>query len=107
MSDLEAQEERVFQFDSLLSPDFTKTPHPYYKHMRDTNPVLRTQSMYGDGTGMVWVASMRTSRPHFGVLRSTRRNSTGTRPLSCRSTTTLLTICGIDACLIRSSGRRP
>ena len=56
MSDLEAQEERVFQFDSLLSPDFTKTPHPYYKHMRDTNPVLRTQSMYGDGTGMIWVA---------------------------------------------------
>ena len=56
MSDLEEREERVFQFDSLLSPDFTKYPHPYYKHMRDTNPVLRTQSMYGDDTGMVWVA---------------------------------------------------
>ena len=56
MSDLEAQEDRVFQFDSLLSPDFTKHPHPYYKQMRDTNPVLRTESMYGDGTGMVWVA---------------------------------------------------
>src|SRR5687768_12111009 len=24
--------------------------------MRDTNPVLRTPSMYGDDTGMVWVA---------------------------------------------------
>ena len=56
MSNLEAHEERVFQFDSLLSPDFTKAPHPYYKHMRDTNPVLRTQSMYGDGSGMIWVA---------------------------------------------------
>ena len=56
MSETEAREEHVFQFDTLLSPEFTKTPHPYYKHMRDTNPVLRTPSMYGDGGGMVWVA---------------------------------------------------
>lgn len=56
MSQTEASEEHVFQFDTLLSPEFTKAPHPYYKHMRDTNPVLRTPSMYGDGGGMVWVA---------------------------------------------------
>ena len=56
MSEVEAREEHVFQFDSLLSPEFTKCPHPYYRQMRDTNPVLRTPSMYGDEHGMVWVA---------------------------------------------------
>lgn len=56
MTEVHAEQEHVFQFDSLLSPEFTACPHPYYKHMRDTNPVLRTPSMYGDDTGMVWVS---------------------------------------------------
>ena len=56
MTDIESGEERVFQFDSLLSPEFTKCPHPYYQQMRETNPVLRTPSMYGDDVSMVWVA---------------------------------------------------
>src|SRR5215831_18161316 len=56
MTDIEDNTEHVFQFDSLLSPEFTKSPHPYYQQMRDTNPVLRTPSMYGDETGMVWMA---------------------------------------------------
>ena len=56
MTDVESGEEHVFQFDSLLSPEFTKSPHPYFRQMRDTNPVLRTPSMYGDDTGMVWIA---------------------------------------------------
>jgi cytochrome P450 len=56
VSEAVTNEEHVFQFDSLLSPDFTRCPHPYYRQMRDTNPVLRTPSMYGDDVSMVWVA---------------------------------------------------
>lgn len=48
--------EPVFQFDSLFRPEFTKEPQPYYRHMRDTNPVMRTESMAGDGSSVVWLA---------------------------------------------------
>jgi cytochrome P450 len=43
MTDLEVPAESVFQFDSLLRPEFGSTPQPYYKHMRDTNPVFRAE----------------------------------------------------------------
>jgi len=56
VTDVEPDQEHVFQFDSLLSPDFTKCPHPYFRNMRDTNPVLRTPSMFGEDTGTVWLA---------------------------------------------------
>ena len=44
MTDATVPEEATFQFDSLLRPEFTKCPWPYYKQMRDTNPVLRLGS---------------------------------------------------------------
>ncbi len=42
MTDLEVPAEPAFEFDSLMKPEFSKCPQPYYKRMRDTNPVLRT-----------------------------------------------------------------
>lgn len=56
MTDAGAPAEPVFQFDSLFRPEFTREPQPYYKHMRDTNPVMSTQSFYGDGRSVVWLA---------------------------------------------------
>lgn len=41
MTDTDVSAEPVFQFDSLLNPEFSKCPQPYYQRMRDTNPVLR------------------------------------------------------------------
>jgi cytochrome P450 len=41
MTEVEAPQESVFQFDSLMQPEFSKCPQPYYRHMRDTNPVIR------------------------------------------------------------------
>jgi cytochrome P450 len=45
-----------FQFDSLLQPEFAKAPQPYYRRMRDTNPVLRMPDMYGSDRSNVFVA---------------------------------------------------
>ena len=45
--------EPIFQFDSLLQPEVSKCPWPYYKRMRDTNPVLRAG---GDGSEVVFIA---------------------------------------------------
>lgn len=42
MIEPEAPVEPTFEFDSLMQPEFSKCPQPYYKRMRDTNPVLRT-----------------------------------------------------------------
>lgn len=42
MADSDTSAEPTFQFDSLMQPEFSKCPQPYYKRMRDTNPVLRT-----------------------------------------------------------------
>lgn len=41
MTDLDASPEPVFQFDSLMRPEFSQCPQPYYRQMRATNPVLR------------------------------------------------------------------
>lgn len=53
MTDATVPEEAVFQFDSLLQPEFTKCPWPYYQRMRDTNPVLRLGS---DAAQMIFIA---------------------------------------------------
>jgi cytochrome P450 len=56
VSDTGVPEKPVFQFDSLFRPEFTREPQPYYEHMRDTNPVMRTESLYADGSSVVWLA---------------------------------------------------
>jgi cytochrome P450 len=56
MSDDRTPAEPVFQFDSLLRPEFAKSPQPYYRQMRDTNPVLRAGDMYGTTRETVFVA---------------------------------------------------
>ena len=38
MAETDASAEPVFQFDSLLQPEVSKCPWPYYKQMRDTEP---------------------------------------------------------------------
>jgi cytochrome P450 len=43
MTDLGMPGESVFQFDTLLRPEFGSAPQPYYKHMRDTNPAFRAE----------------------------------------------------------------
>src|SRR5262245_34210761 len=48
--------ERVFQFDSLLQPEFARAPQPYYRQMRATTPVLRMPDMYGAARSNVFVA---------------------------------------------------
>lgn len=49
--------ETVFEFDSLFQPEFARAPQPYFRHMRDTNPVMRAPSMFGDdGGSTVFVA---------------------------------------------------
>ncbi len=49
-------EQPVFEFDSLLQPEFAKAPHAYYRQMRDTNPVMRLPDMYGTERSNVFVA---------------------------------------------------
>ena len=53
MSDSVEAAEPVFQFDSLMQPEVSKCPWPYYKQMRDTNPVLRAG---GEGSEVVFIA---------------------------------------------------
>lgn len=53
MPEIDASAEPVFQFDSLLQPEVSKCPWPYYKRMRDTNPVLRAG---GDGSEFIFIA---------------------------------------------------
>lgn len=53
MSDAVEAAEPVFQFDSLMQPEVSKCPWPYYKRMRDTNPVLRAG---GEGSEVVFIA---------------------------------------------------
>jgi cytochrome P450 len=52
VTDSEVTVPPVFDFDTLLRPEFSRSPQPYYKHMRDTNPVLRTSI----GQELVFVA---------------------------------------------------
>ncbi len=49
-------EQPVFEFDSLLQPEFARAPQPYYRQMRDTNPVMRLPDMYGSERSNVFVA---------------------------------------------------
>jgi cytochrome P450 len=49
-------ERPVFEFDSLLQPEFAKAPQPYCRQMRDTNPVMRLPDMYGSERSNVFVA---------------------------------------------------
>jgi len=48
-------DEAVFTFDTLLSAEFTRTPQPYFRQLRATNPVMRTPSMFGDPGSTVFV----------------------------------------------------
>lgn len=48
MSDLDTSAQQTFQFDSLLRPEFSREPQPFYKQMRDTNPVLRAEGAHAD-----------------------------------------------------------
>src|SRR5215471_7628458 len=54
--DGQGPDDAVFQFDSLLQPEFARAPQPYYRRMRATNPVLRTPNMYGGENDSVFVA---------------------------------------------------
>jgi cytochrome P450 len=45
--------EPIFQFDSLLQPEVSACPWPYYARMRNTNPVLRAGA---HGSEVVFVA---------------------------------------------------
>ena len=56
MDDEQRPDDAIFQFDSLLQPAFARSPQPYYRQMRDTNPVLRTRDMYGGEGDSVFVA---------------------------------------------------
>ena len=49
-------EHPVFEFDSLLQPEFARAPQPYYRQMRNTNPVMRLPDMYGSERSNVFVA---------------------------------------------------
>jgi cytochrome P450 len=53
VSDTAESAEPIFQFDSLLNPEVSKCPWPYYKRMRDTNPVLRAGA---EGSELVFIA---------------------------------------------------
>jgi len=55
-SDEQLPTDAVFQFDSLLQPEFARSPQPYYKQMRDTNPVMRLADMYGTNRDNLFVA---------------------------------------------------
>ena len=45
----------AFEFDTLLSPEFTRAPQPYFQQLRATSPVMRTPSMFGDDGSTVFV----------------------------------------------------
>ncbi len=62
MNDAELAPNRLFQFDSLFRPEVTRIPQPYFKRMRETNPVLRTASMWTDGSSTVRNAQRRRFR---------------------------------------------
>ncbi len=49
-------EQPVFEFDTLLQPEFARAPQPYYQQMRDTKPVMRLPDMYGSERTNVFVA---------------------------------------------------
>ena len=51
-----APAERIFQAFTLLDPEFSRTPQPYYRHLRDNNPVFRTRSLYGDAGSTVYLS---------------------------------------------------
>jgi cytochrome P450 len=48
-------DDAVFTFDTLLTPEFSRAPQPYFRQMRATNPVMRTPSMFGDPGSTVFV----------------------------------------------------
>lgn len=54
-AEMTTQDDAVFTFDTLLTPEFTRTPQPYFRQMRATNPVMRTPSMFGDPGSTVFV----------------------------------------------------
>jgi cytochrome P450 len=45
----------AFEFDTLLTPEFTRAPQPYFRQLRATSPVMRTPSMFGDDGSTVFV----------------------------------------------------
>ncbi len=79
ISDEQLPTDAVFEFDSLLQPDFARTPQPYYKQMRDTNPVLRPAICTAPNRDNVFVA-LRSDVEH--VLRNPEVFS---NRISCRS----------------------
>lgn len=52
MTDTDVSAEPVFQFDSLLNPEFSKSPQPYYRRMRESNPVLRAGDEGSEATAV-------------------------------------------------------
>jgi cytochrome P450 len=44
------------QLRSFFQPGFTQNPHPIYRELRDSYPVLRMPSQHGDGSTMVVVS---------------------------------------------------
>jgi cytochrome P450 len=79
MPETDVVDEPVFQFDSLMQPEFSKCPQPYFKRMRDTNPVLRA----GDGEGAaVFIAKQEDIDHvlHDSEVFSARWHEIGTRP---------------------------
>lgn len=52
-TDPNSSTESVFEFDSLMKPEFVSCPQPFYKQMRDTNPVMRGPGL--GGAESVWV----------------------------------------------------
>jgi cytochrome P450 len=79
VTDLQTDVEPVFQFDSLLDPAFSKCPQPYYKRMRDTNPVLRA----GDDTAAaVFIAKHEDIDHvlHTPEMFSSKFHESGARP---------------------------
>ena len=53
MTELDVAPEKVFGIDSLMQPEFSKCPHPYFEHMRAVNPVLRVGEP--DAAGVVFL----------------------------------------------------
>lgn len=49
------QDQAVFEFDTLLTPEFTRAPQPFFRQLRTTNPVMRTPSMFGDPGSTIFV----------------------------------------------------
>ena len=48
-------DQAAFEFDTLLTPEFSRAPQPYFRQLRATNPVMRTPSMFGDPGSTVFV----------------------------------------------------